>query len=197
MLSPLAKIPHELLFPGFILLIFIIAYTVARRRADLLKRLESVFPGRTFLRWFVPTFEGMCDAFAFSVRLTGGGKNNPPRLNVIMRAPVAMRMTIRKEGAFFSIGKSLGLLKDVRINDPLFDSEFIISAADDDAAVRYLSASGKKDGIRRVFNAGYALLTFKDGEIKAEKTYYTVADIGPDALADVVRSLAVLARDLQ
>ncbi|MDD4005190.1 MAG: hypothetical protein PHW69_08320 [Elusimicrobiaceae bacterium] len=186
---------HTVFAAGFGLFALISAYISARRHADALAGLESVFPGRTFLRWLVPTFQGSCDAFDFTVRLFGFGENGAPRLVVGMKSFAVMRLEVKGKSRGFSFGGLLGRSKEIKTGDDVFDGEFAVSAPDEGAAVRYLASREKREIIRRVFSAGYRKLVLRNGEITIEKLRYADADITPPALADVVRSLAVLAKE--
>lgn len=185
--------------PNLIVLLIVVAviainYIVLRQRVEKLKALSAVFDGRAFIKFFVPTFVGRYDASEFIVRLISGGKNRPPSLEVQVVTALDLRMTVRPESQGAAFLKTLRLVKDVQIGDPLFDERFIVSASDDMGAQRYFASAEKKDALRAILELGWHSITFSECVVTAHKVRYGDSDITPEAITAAVRLLGTLAR---
>lgn len=178
----------------FVLIVIVVGLLMflkerARRRA--LNRLVQHFQGR--LSWLTGAFQARFQGFDFFITLVPQGKNTPPKLAVRFLKHFTFNLRISKETSLARIGKRLGLVREVQINDSDFDRNFLIFSNRPVQAVNFLSMSAKNT-LREIFNDGFTVFSLDHRGIAVQKPYYSLEnDLAPEKVELLLRRLLSLA----
>jgi Tfp pilus assembly protein PilF len=182
------------LFFAIVMSAFIIAtFWQYRRLIRALKKLSNYLPGSAAK--FYPRYTGEYQGIKFSISLTPGGNNSPAHLNILFVKNFMFKLTLYKESAFSKLGEKIGLVHETKINDEMFDNEFVIFSDKSPYVASYLINSNTKNAIRELFGFGYTALIINSKGILIQKPYYKLdIDLQPQNIMGALQRLSVLAR---
>ena len=159
----------------------------------MLARLSSGLPGR--LAKFFPSYKGVYQGLQFNIWLIQGGRNSPPYLRISLIKKATFKLSLYKESVLSDLGKKIGVVREVKIHDEIFDKEFLIFSNKPDRAISYFSNSEIKNTARELFDLGFNSLIIDDKGLKIQKTNYNLnIDIEPSRMTSVIQKLSILAR---
>lgn len=185
-----------LFFPLTVFAVIIIAsyFSEGKKRAKL-KQLSSAFSGSLAKFSFIPSFNGEYLGFKFNISLIPAGKNTPPYFKIYLRKNSLVEITIIKESVLSELGKQIGIIKEIKINDEVFDKEFLIFSRKPDIAANYLGDIGTKETIRDLFNEGYNYLKITGKKISLHKPNYSLEnDLSALKIKETIQRLNLLIR---
>ncbi|MFA5271785.1 MAG: hypothetical protein WC412_05550 [Candidatus Omnitrophota bacterium] len=182
----------------FIFLVFLFIYGVSsfsgKRK---FKKLSTSLNGQIskFSLW--PIFKGQYQGLNFSISLLPAGKGTPPYLVISILKTSSLALRMYKESMFAGLGKKLGIVHEVKINDELFDREFLIFSNNHTQAVNYLNNSAIKETIRGFFDDGFIELVISKKSLFIRKPNYSVdRDLSYQNISTLLQKLNLLARGL-
>lgn len=186
------------LFPLIFLVVFFIAVIPANnKKKKALKNLSSVLTGSVPGSIFMPAFNGEYQGFKFSIVLIPAGKNTPPYLKFSFFKASSFKLSIYKESFLSKLGKKIGVLREVKINDEVFDKEFVVTSNKLDQAAFYIHNSSIKDAVRELFTVGFELISINGKQILIQKPNYSLGrDLEPQNVISILQNLIHLARAL-
>ncbi|MFH0790159.1 MAG: hypothetical protein V2A64_00840 [Candidatus Omnitrophota bacterium] len=193
------KNPHNvipLFFPFAVFVIIIIAsyFSEGKKRAKL-KQLSSGFSGSLAKFSFIPSFNGEYLGFKFNISLIPAGKNTPPYLKIYLHKNSLVDLIIMKESVLSGMGKQIGIIKEIKINDEVFDKEFLIFSRKQDIAANYLRDITTKETIRELFNEGYTFLKITGKKISIHKPNYSLEnDLSALKVKETIQKMNLLTR---
>jgi hypothetical protein len=180
---------------AFFIFFFAILFYSNKQKAKVLGRLSAGLRGSVSRFSFIPTFKGEYQGLNFSIELLSGGKNSPPCLKICLAKNFLFRLTIYKESFLSNIGKKLGVIHEVKINDEMFDRDFLVFSNKPAQAASYLNNSSVKNAIRELFSSGFNALFIKEKQILIQKPNYNLEiDINPQNITQTLQRLFMLAR---
>ena len=127
------------------------------------------------------------------IRIKNGSKNSSPYLILQQMTSIGVGLTISEENMVTRTLNKVGLLKNVKIGDSLFDNRYLVRSKNNIKAQNYLLNNVHTDAIDFLFKENIDTLTFTDESVTIKKSQYKKEDLEPQriqALLDVMRKLA-------
>jgi len=189
------------LFPFLFFLIFFIALLYGlganQKNNQVLSRLASRFNGAIPGFSWLPSFEGNYQGFKFNILLIPAGRHSPARLTAKLFKNSSLKLRIYRESFLSRLGKSLGLVREVKTNDPGFDQDFLIFANLETQAISYFYNQDRKNTIRELFGNGFDTFSADGKVITVTKPNYSIErDIEPGAIQGILDKLIFLSQGL-
>jgi hypothetical protein len=172
-------------FAGLVVFLLTVL-ALERPKREALTLLAGRFEGN--VSFFSGQMQGKFQGFGFSVSLIPAGRNTPPRLAVFFPKHYAFNLRIYRETPLARLGKDLGLVREVKINDASFDNQFLIFSNRPVQAVNFLSMNSKAI-LRELFAAGFDSFTLVSKGITVQKPGYTLEDLKPEGVEQLLRKL--------
>lgn len=170
----------------------------AKKRHSRLQRLSAYLNGSVSKFSFIPSFRGVYQGLNFSVTIIPGGKNSPPVINISLFKNSFFKLSIYKEDILSRLGQKIGILREVKINDELFDREFLLFSNKPSEAMLYLNNSSKKEAIRGLFNNGFTVIKIDGKTVSAGKPDRNLnADFESENMQRFLQHLITLANGLR
>jgi hypothetical protein len=95
------------------------------------------------------------------------------------------------------MGEKIGLVHEVKVNDEVFDSDFLIFSNDPERARIYLSSTDIKNAIREIFNDGFNSLKADKKSITIRKpNYNSTSDLEPQNITSTLQRISVVMKGL-
>ena len=182
----------------FIFLVFLFVYGVSsfsgKRK---FKNLSGTINGSVSKFSFWPRFKGEYQGLSFAINLLPAGKSTPPHLVISVLKTSSFVLRIYKESMFADLGKRIGVVHEVKINDDSFDREFLIFSNNHEQAVNYLNNSAIKETIKGFFDDGFSELVISKKSLFIRKPNYSVdGDLSHQNISTLLQKLNLLARGL-
>lgn len=191
-----AFLVNNLIFVLVVIIVLAAGIISAKKTRKALSRLAAYLPGALSKFPFDPSYRGIYQGLNFVITLTQGGKNSPPYLRVLLMKKSTFQLSLYKESLISELGKKVGVVKEVKINDEAFDKEFFIFSNKADRVISYFSNSDIKNTARDLFDVlGFNGLIINEQGLKAQKVNYNLkTDIEPQRMISVLQKLSILAR---
>lgn len=188
----------ELFFPFIIVIALIIVFHIGNiKKNRALRSISSHFNGSVSRFSFFPVLKGEYHGLKFSITLTPASKSSPPQLKVSLRKGCTMKLSISRESFSTNLGKKIGLLREVNINDESFDKEFLILSNDYAKAASYLSNETIKNTIRKLFIDGFYYIGANGRVVTVRKQNYILGkDLNIAFVREVLQSLILFSKGL-
>jgi len=185
----------SVIFPLIFIVVFFIIFIYSnKKKKEALKKLSSVLTGNIPGFIFTPAFSGEYQGFKFSIVLIPAGKSTPEYLKISFFKTSSFKLSISKEGILSNLGKKIGFLHEVKINDEYFDKEFLVSSNRPDKAMFYINNGSIKDATRELFNAGFESISINGKLILIQKPNYTLErDLEPQNVISILQKLICMA----
>jgi hypothetical protein len=185
------------LFPFVIIAIALVSVILeGKRQKERLKRLCLHLQGRVS-GFLTPSFKGQHEGLWYTLTLGAEGKNAPPQLVVSFEKPCSFSLSIYKETVFSRLGEQFGIVRELKVNDPSFDKEFLIFSRKPQQALLFLNGPSAKDTIRSFFAEGFhAFLVSGKTVVLKRRLSETINAPSADQIKAVVQRLASLCRGL-
>lgn len=168
-----------------------------KKKKEALKKLSTCLSGSIAKFSFYPSFNGEYQGLKFSISLIPESKNSPPYLNVYLYKNSTFKLRIYKESWLSALGKKIGLVREVKTNDEMFDREFLIFSNHPNQAQNYLSNVNIKNATKELFNVGFISLLINRKKVFIQKPNYILEkDLEPQNLIAILQKLSLLARGL-
>lgn len=162
-----------------------------------LRKLKTTFNGAISWWIFYLIFKGRYQGLNFTVRLDPPSRSSPPYLRICLFKECKATLKVCRENTMSEMGKKLGLIQEVKVNDPEFDSKVLIFSNDPGRLSGYLSSVEMKNTIVEIFNSGFSAITTKRKGIEIKKPDYDAhIDLTPESITFALQKLSALARGL-
>lgn len=89
---------------------------------------------------------------------SGAGQNKNPFFRLLLPCSLEGRLTVRRENAFDRLGKRLGLVSEITVNEGIFDSTFFIISTHPVFSSQLLSHSRVRAAVSRLLERGFTHL---------------------------------------
>ncbi|MDD4954120.1 MAG: hypothetical protein PHG40_04345 [Candidatus Omnitrophica bacterium] len=186
-----------LLFVAVFVFITSVAVTLARKRDKALKELAANLNAKIPKFSFYPTLNGEHQGLKYTISLFPGGKNTPPYLQAQLLKKSAFRLSVYRESILSDFGKKLGLVHEVKVNDPAFDKDFLFFSNRQEQASTYLNNQTVKEAIQGLFRAGFDSLTIDYQRVTVRRPDYSLEqDLSVENVKVLLQRLAALAQGL-
>ena len=129
-----------------------ISYFANRRVAGQFQRLSTVLKGRVRFSFFGPSYAGRYQGHEVCLRWRHPTRQTPAYLYLEMSKPASFMLTIAREGFWTRLGKQVGVVQEVTIQDPLFDEAFYIRSSHAGQARSYLQHADHRQTIEKLFS---------------------------------------------
>lgn len=164
---------------------------------EVLNKLSNCLAGSISKFSFMPTFNGTYQGFKFSIVLTLASRNSPAYLKISLVKNSLFKLTIYRESFLSNLGKKIGIIHEVKINDEMFDREFLIFSNRPTQVMTYLNNVSIKNTVRELFNNGFDAIFINGKQILIQKPNYILEkDIEPQNLIAILQKLSLIARGL-
>jgi len=170
-------------------------YYANKEKRDALRKLSDFMQGGVYRSLFMPSFKGEYQGLKFSIALLPAGRNTPPYLDITFANSSSFTLSISRESIFGFLGKNLGVIREVEINDKIFDDDFLIRSNKRDEASAYLSSANVKNAIIELFSMGFTRFKITGKNILIHKPNYILErDLNPQNIISILQKLAILAK---
>lgn len=187
------------IIPFVIIGVFLsIAIYSDRKKRKALRKLSDSLKGSVsrYIFNFTPSFSGTYQGLNFKILLIPGSRSSPDYLLISVYRKTSFRLSIRRESILSGMGKKIGVVHEVKVNDEAFNKEFLIFSNRPDYAVQYLNIENRMR-ISELFNLGYDNLSIDGKQILIKKPYYSIEfDLEPKIVTDVLQKLSFLANKI-
>lgn len=179
----------------FFLVFFIVLTFYDKKKVDALNRLSRVFRGRV-KRSFVPS---LCDAdylgLKFSIGLYPQSKSSPAYLKITLLKNTFFKLSVYKESFLSAIGEKIGILNEVKVDDEVFDKEFLMFSDKPQQLYGYFNNEDVKNAIRELFGFGFNELLIDGNSVFTKKPGYVLQkDLDPQYIRGILRNLNLIAK---
>jgi len=190
------------MFPWFpFIFVFVYAFliflaiNVSQRKT--LRRLIPYLPGVIRRLSFLPTYTGEYMGLKFAITLVSGSRNSPPMITITLYKGTQLTLNITRENPLSRFAERLGLMREVKVNDPVFDDQFLIFSNHPDQARGYLVNSGIKNTVRQLFDAGFNRLSVDGKRIYTQKPCSSLnRDFIPEQVVNALQKISLLIMEL-
>ncbi len=180
----------------FSIFLFVFIFSIHSGKGKF-KNLLNFPNGRISKFSLIPTFKGQYQGLDFSIYLLPAGKGSPPYLMISVLKSASFTLHIYKETGLTKLGKKLGMVREVEINDELFDDKFVLSSNNRTQTVNYLNNSTIKNTIKELFDNGFIeLIINRKGACIKKPNYIVEKDITMQNITTILQKLNLLARGL-
>jgi hypothetical protein len=183
-----------LAIPGVIILTVLIMYFVNRMMKRKLQPLATALGGELVTSFIKGIYIRLLNySSEVRIRLTSGGQNSPPFLIIEQMAPLGFELSVSKENIATRKMEKWGLLKDIKVGDPLFDDNYLIRSSDPVRAQTFLLDSSRRQAVDHFFSHGFTDLQLKKDSITLRKPGYRSEDLDPELMRSHLENLQKLA----
>lgn len=181
----------------FFVVFFAFFFYSNKKKKQALHKLSSFLTGTISKFSFIPTFNGAYQGLKLSIVLIPASRNSPAYLKISLVKNSLFKLTIYKESFLSNLGKKIGIVHEVKINDEIFDREFLIFSNRPTQVMTYLNNVSIKNTIRELFNNGFNAVVINGKQILIQKPNYILErDLEPQNLIAILQKLSLLARGL-
>lgn len=189
------SLARELFFVLAVVIVAISFFFSAKKTRTALSKLATYLPGALSKFPFDPSYKGIYQGLNFTITLTQGGRNSPPCLKVFLIKKSTFRLSVYRESSLSELGKKIGVVREIKVFDELFDKEFLIFSNKPDRAISFFSNSEMKNAARELLGLGFSSLMINEQGLKIQKTNYDlITDIDPHRMINIIQKLNILAR---
>ena len=178
------------------LLVLLFGYLFSdKKKVEALNRLARVFHGRVN-RPFVPSLsDADYQGLKFSIVLHPRSSNSPEYLKITLFKDTYYKLSVSKESFLSDICERLGIVNQVRVDDEVFDKEFMLFTDKPQQFGGHFDNEDMKDAIRVVFGEGFNEILIDGKSVFTKKTGYILGkDLEPQYIRNILRNLNVIAR---
>jgi hypothetical protein len=187
----------EWLIPAVLVIVFLSYFFRINSSKKVLNKLKPQFNGFVSFRFFSAIFNAQYQGLDFFVRLDPGGKNTPPYLVIFLSKECSATLRICREGTLSYIGKKIGLVHEVKVNDEAFDAKYLIFSNNPQHATIYLGNADIKNAVTEIFNDGFDSITANKKGITIRKPAYdSNFDLLPENITKALQRVSIVARGL-
>lgn len=183
---------------GFIWLFFRIirrGITEGKKEKEAAEKLLIYFPGS--ISKFLPCINLTYRGLKFKILLGSGSEGASPCLVISLLKSSAFKLKLMKESLLRKSDKVALTIyqKELKLNDQMFDEEFLILSNQPDRVVSYFSNGEMKNAVRDLFGLGFTYFAIGKRKMSISKPNYKVEiDLKPQQVTNVFQKLSILAR---
>ena len=122
------------------------------------------------------------DSAESRISVTAGGRNSPPFLVLKDMTPVGFTLSISKENPITRGLSRLGVLKDVKIGDALFDEKYVVRSSDPVMAQNFLQHPDRREMTEWLFGEGFTQIRADKAAFMIMKPNYKKEDLNRDRI---------------
>ena len=179
----------NLIVPGFIALAAIVVVgslgAVHRKNMRPWVKLASTFGSSDvysgiFSRGFSARYQGQ----EFSVKTIERRQSRRlspkrPYLEITLKKETSLRLTVRRQSGGILDGclETLGIMKDIRTGDPVFDQEFALSSADHAGVTNLFLVPETKGAVRDILSMGFDAVILNGKTVVAYMDQFYIAEL--------------------
>ncbi|MDD5585130.1 MAG: hypothetical protein PHV55_08765 [Candidatus Omnitrophica bacterium] len=187
----------EWIIPVAFILVFLSFLSHLSSSKKVLNKLENHFNGAISRRSLFPIFKGQYQGLDFYVRLDPAGKNTPPYLTVFLSKECSATLKIYQETELSVLGKKIGLVREIKINDEIFDGKYLIFSNNPQHVTLYLGNADIKNAVTEIFNDGFTSITANKKGITIRKPDYDPnSDLSPESMTKALQKISMVVRGL-
>lgn len=188
----------EIVVPIIFFLIFVLAiYYSSKKRKEALAKLSNYLNGAISKFSLASSFKGEYQGIKFTISLVQGGESSPPYLKIILLKNSLFKLKIYKETALSKLGKRIGVIREVKINDEMFNKEFLIFSNNPVKTTNYFNNENIKKTISELFKNGFDALLLDGKRILIQKPYYNLEfNLEPQSIMRTLQKLILLTKSL-
>jgi hypothetical protein len=181
----------------FLVIFFSIFFYSNKQKRKALNKLSNSLTGSIAKFSFYPCFNEEYQGLKFSIVLIPATRNSPAYLRIHLIKNSFFKLRVYRESLLSRLGEKIGIVREIKINDEIFDGDFLIFSNKPTQGINYLNNSNIKDTIRDLFNSGFAALLIDGKKILIQKANYNLeSDLEPTKATDTLQKLSLLARGL-
>jgi hypothetical protein len=187
-------LPYALIFPAVVIIAGLLLWYGRSKRQAHLVRLAAALGGEAVTGLMkddhlrVNTGEG-----EFRIKLLPGNEDDPPLLELQFLSPLDFNLSITKETRATRALERWGVLKEVKIGDPLFDDQYLFQASDPDRGMKFLQEPGRRGAVEYFFRNGFRSVQASANGVLAHKPKYSNSDLEPMLIRAHLEQLGRLA----
>lgn len=173
-------------------IVFIVVLYVQsqKKQKQALTKLSTVVKGAVTTYSLMPAFSGEYQGFKLTIVLVPQRRNSPSYFKIFVTKNSSFRLSMTKESGLSRFGKKIGLVREVQVQDPGFDEEFLIFSDQPDQAKSYLSSPDHRYDIQEIFKDGFESLAIDGRQIIIQKPNYDLDhDLVPQNVLSVLERM--------
>jgi hypothetical protein len=129
--------------------------------------------------------------------LMPASRNSPAYLKIYLTKNSSFKLSIYKESILSQFGKRIGLVREVKTNDEIFDAEFLIFSDKPNPVIAYLNNTNIKNAIRELFIRGFNALFINGKKVWIQKPNYSLPlDLQSQNIMEVLQRMTLIAQGL-
>lgn len=190
-------IPIAVFFIIIFAIVFAAVFLINSKKRRILKELAANLSAYIpKISWYA-SLKGNYLGLNYSIALIPASRNSPAYLVIRLFKNSFFKLRIYKESFLSNLGKKIGLVREAKIRDEIFDSEFLIFSNKPEIAASYLNNANKKNAIRELFNAGFNALLIDGRKVSISKPNYILEqDLAAQNIRELLQKLNLLAQGL-
>ena len=182
-----------LTIPGALLFATLMVYLMHRMMRGKLEPLAMALGGETVVSLWKGAYVRLLSYGAeIRIGLKSGGQNSPPYLTIQQMIPLGFDLTISSENIATRKMEKWGLLKGIKVGDPLFDDNYLIRSSDEFRAQNFLMDSTWRDAVNHFFNNGFSEIIAKKDSVTIKKAGYKKEDLDTELMRSHLEELQKL-----
>ena len=168
---------------GTIVFVVLILYFVSKSMVGKLKPIAQALGGEVAGNLLKGSY---CllnrDGVEVQIGIQPGSQYTPPVIYIKELRPGSFKMTLYKENAATRGLEKLGMLKDLKIGDPLFDEKYVIKSGDEIGAINFLQDPRRREAIEAMFDDGFHTFQLDKKSVMIQQRGYKKQDLDPERL---------------
>jgi len=158
--------------------VFFLLWWLNQRRRKKLESLASQLGGEAVSGFLADAYVRLGQGpDEVRIKLIPGGKNQPNHLELQLRNPLGFDLSISRENLATRALERWGLLKEVKIGDPVFDEQYLIRSNDPAQAMMFLQGPGRREAVDYFFLQGFTALQAGTYGLVVRKPRYREPDL--------------------
>jgi hypothetical protein len=182
-----------LAIPGTIAFVLLLVWAGMKMLSKKLAPLADAFGTDIRISFLLgPHIRVYSDGAETSVCIRSGSKNSPPYLILKRMRPIGFKLHLSKENVATRGLEKLGLLRDIKVGDPVFDDNYLIRSNEAVKAQNYLLYPNHREAIEFFFQEGFRSVLFDKESLTVSKPYYKKHDLDPERVRTFLEAMSRL-----
>ena len=175
-----SALPYALIFPAVVTIAALLLWWSHKKRQAHLARLAASLGGETVTAFMADAYVRLSSgAGEVRIKLMPGSDDDPPILELRSLSPLGFSLSITKESRATRALERWGILKEVKIGDPLFDDQYLLQGSDPARVLSFLQGRGRREAVDYFFRNGFRSIQANPDGVFAQKPKYQNSDLEP------------------
>jgi hypothetical protein len=180
--------------PAGILIPVLIMYLVFRMMRKKLEPLAQALGGETIISFLEGPYVRLLNyGNEIRIGIRSGSQNSPPHLILKQMTPLGFDLTITRENIATRKLEKWGILKEVKIGEPLFDNKYLIRSSEPLRAQSFLQDYARRELVDYFFNNEFSQLQADKNAVIIRKAGYSDEDLEPENIRSHLDQIQKLA----